>query len=272
MRRQWDSYTAQSISRECKGLTMGISQTGKLTTPESPETRVPARKAYIADYLGIIPYETALKMQQSLMQARAEGRIPDSVMLLQHPPVFTIGRFRGEADIIVPPGVLTQEGIDIFHTNRGGSITYHGPGQLVGYPILNIKENGLGVRRYIWKLEKVIINLLLALGIQGQRVAQYPGGVWVEEEKVCSIGIRVNRYVTMHGFALNVNTNLQHFEYINPCGIKGNVMTSISEILGKLIEPEDILELFFDSFSETFGLKHERGLEKCLNMLGVPSG
>ena len=159
------------------------------------------------------PYELALKQQQRLAQARAEGDIPDVVLLLQHPPVFTIGRFRGGEDIIVPP-----DGIAIFHTNRGGGITYHGPGQLVGYPILNLKENGLGVREYIWKLEEVIINLLLSLGIRGHRVAKYPGGVWVGNQKVCSIGIHVSRYITTHGFALNVNPDLRYFEYIKPCG------------------------------------------------------
>ncbi len=231
-----------------------------------------SEKVYIADYLGETPYGLALKRQQGLMQARAEGSIPDVVLLLQHPPVFTIGRFRGEEDIIVPPETLTQEGIAVFHTNRGGSITYHGPGQLVGYPILDLKENGLGIRQYIWKLEAVIIKLLHALGIQGYRVAQYPGGVWVGEEKVCSIGIHASHYITMHGFALNVNTDLQHFEYINPCGIEGNVMTSISKILGNHIELEAIIEAFFNSFSEIFGLRRERGLEKCLNMLDALSG
>ena len=227
---------------------------------------------YFADYLGVIPYELALGLQQRLMQARAQGNISDVLLLLQHPPVFTIGRFRGEKDIIVPPEVLTKRGIKVFHTNRGGGITYHGPGQLVGYPILNFKENRLGVRQYIWKLEEVIINLLLTLGIQGHRSSNYPGGVWVSERKVCSIGIRVDHYITMHGFALNVNTDLQHFKYINPCGIKGKVMTSISELLGNPVEPEAIIGIFLDSFSETFGLKCERWNDKCLAMLDALSG
>ena len=209
-----------------------------------------------AVYLGIFPYGLSLKLQERLVQARAEGNIPDTLLLLQHPPVLTIGRFRGGEDIIVPPEVLTQEGIDVFHTNRGGSITYHGPGQLVGYPILDLKEKRLGVREYIWKLEEVIIKLLLTFGIQGHRVANYPGGVWVNGKKICSIGIHVSHYITMHGFALNVNNDLQHFDYINPCGIKGNVMTSISK-LGHPVEVEGVIGDLLNSFSEVFGLNCE---------------
>ncbi|MFQ6121715.1 MAG: lipoyl(octanoyl) transferase LipB [Dehalococcoidales bacterium] len=230
-----------------------------------------SRKIYVADYLGVVPYEHALKLQQKLGQARAQDSIPDVTLLLQHPPVFTIGRFRGEKDLIVPPEKLQQEGIAVFHTNRGGSITYHGPGQLVGYPILDLEENGLGVREYIWKLEEVIINLLPSLGIQGHRVAKYPG-VWVDGKKVCSIGVNVSHHITTHGFALNVNTDLRHFEYINPCGIRGKVMTSISELLGCPIEVEAVTEALLDSFSVILGLKRERGLDKCLATLDVLNG
>jgi len=230
-----------------------------------------SEKVYLADYLGVIPYEPALKLQQRLVQTRAEGKVPDVLLLLQHPPVFTIGRFRGTEDIVVPRETLRQKGIDVFHTNRGGSITYHGPGQLVGYPILNLKENGLGVREYIWKLEEVIIKLLLTLGIQGHRVTNYPG-VWVDEGEICSIGIHVSHHITMHGFALNVNTNLGHFEYINPCGIKGKVMTSVSKILGYPLEAEAIIEALLDSFSATFGLKREQGANKWLAMLDAHIG
>lgn len=229
-------------------------------------------RVYVADYLGVVPYELALKRQQILVQARAEGKIPDVVLLLQHPPVFTTGRFRGEEDITASAETLVQEGIDVFSSNRGGSVTYHGPGQLVGYPILNLKENGLGVLEYIRKLEEVIIKLLLTFGIQGQRVEKYPGGVWVGEEKICSVGIHVSRYITMHGFALNVNTNLQHFEYINPCGIKGVVITSISKLLGYPVAVEAIIPSLLAIFSETFEMKCERGLEECLNIPGVLNG
>ena len=233
--------------------------------------RLPSEKAYVAGYLGVVPYGRALELQHKLRQAREEGEIPDVLLLLQHPPVFTIGRFRGEEDLIATPEKLQQAGIAVFHTNRGGSITYHGPGQLVGYPIINLKDNGPGVREYIWMLEEVIISLLLSLGIQGERVGQYRG-VWVGERKICSIGVHVSRYVTMHGFALNVNTNLQHFDYINPCGIRGNVMTSLAKLLGHPIEVEDVTGALVDSFSAVFGGKLEGGLDQCLAMLDDRSG
>ena len=230
-----------------------------------------AKKVYVAYYLGVTPYEHALKLQQALMQARTEGKIPDVVLLLQHPSVFTIGRFRGEKDIIVSPERLAQEGIAILYTNRGGGITYHGPGQLVGYPIVNLKENSLSVREYVWKLEEVIIKLLRALGIQGQRLVEFPG-VWVDKQKVCSIGIHISHYITMHGFALNVNNDLRYFEYINPCGIRRKVMTSLSKLLGRPVAVETIIESLLHSFSETFGLECRRGDDKCLTTLDTLSG
>ena len=230
-----------------------------------------SKKVCNTAYLGVVPYEVALKLQQGLVQARAEGNIADVLLLLQHPPVLTIGRFRGEEDITVPPETLTREGIAVFHTNRGGGSTYHGPGQLVGYPILNLKENGLGVHEYIWKLEEVIIRLLLALDVQGHRMAKYPG-VWVGERKVCSIGIHVSRYITMHGFALNVNTDPHHFEYIRPCGLGSEVMASLSELSGHPVEVETIIGNLPRYFSETFGLSCEQGNGRWLAMLDALSG
>ncbi|MFC1912580.1 lipoyl(octanoyl) transferase LipB [Chloroflexota bacterium] len=250
---------------------MGISTDSKFDYLE-PFRETSVRKIYLADYLGSIPYKRALKLQRRLVQARGERSIPDVVMMLQHPPVLTIGRFRGEDDIIVPREVLAQQGIAVVHTNRGGSTTYHGPGQLVGYPILNLKELCLGVREYIAKLEEVIIRLLLDMGIRGHRVAGFPGSVWVGDEKICSIGVHVSHYIAMHGFALNVNTDLRHFEYINPCGIRGKVMTSISKLLGYSIDVEAIAGVLLDSFSETFELTQEQGLKRCLAMLDARNG
>lgn len=208
----------------------------------------------LANYLGLVPYEPALRLQERLAQARAENRISDVLLLLQHLPVFTIGRFRGESEIVAPPEVMRREGIEMFQINRGGSITYHGPGQLVGYPILNLKELELGVRDYIRRLEEVIIRVLADFGIVGQRNPQYPG-VWLGEKKICSLGINVSRHITTHGFALNVSTNLRHFDYINPCGIRGAVMTSMSEVIG---HPVDVLATtapLLKHFSAVFGVK-----------------
>jgi len=229
------------------------------------------KKGCIAPYLGIVPYEVALKLQQRLMQARAEGKIGDVLLLLQHPSVFTMGRFRKGEDLIVPPETLARKGIAVFHTDRGGGTTYHGPGQLVGYPIVNLKENGIGVREYIWKLESAIIKLLLALGIQGHRLAGYPG-VWASERKVCSIGIHVSHHITTHGFALNVTNNLQYFKYIRPCGLPSGVMTSVSELLGHPVEMKTIIGKLLTSFSETFGLSCEQESDRWLAGLDAQSG
>ena len=229
------------------------------------------KKACIAPYLGTVPYEVALKLQQELKQARAEGKIDDVMLLLQHPAVFTVGRFRGGEDIIVPPEILAREGIAVFHTDRGGGITYHGPGQLVGYPVLNLKENGLGVREYIWKLESAIIKLLLALGIQGYRLAGYPG-VWASGKKVCSIGIHVSHCITTHGFALNVTNDLRYFRYIRPCGLASEAMTSVSELLGHRVGMKTIIEKLLPSFSEIFGLTCQQGDGEWLAILDAQSG
>jgi lipoate-protein ligase B len=224
-----------------------------------------------APYLGIVPYYRALKLQQQLAQARAEGRIGDVLLLLQHPPVFTIGRFRGGEDITVPPEMLARDGIAVFHTNRGGGTTYHGPGQLVGYPILNLKENGLGVREYIGKLEAVITSVLAALGIRAHRVAEHPG-VWVGNKKICSIGIHISHHITTHGFALNVSNDLRYFQYVRPCGLSGKAMTSVSELLGHRVAMETIIEALLPSFSELFGPSCEQGSDKWLSMLDVLNG
>jgi lipoate-protein ligase B len=228
-------------------------------------------KACSAPYLGIVPYDRALKLQQGLARARAEGRIGNVLLLLQHPPVFTIGRFGGGEDIAVPPETLARDGIAVLHTNRGGGITFHGPGQLVGYPIVDLKENGLGVRDYIRKLEATIVKLLLGLGIEGRRVAEYPG-VWVGERKICSIGIHVSHHITTHGFALNVSNDLRYFQYARPCGLSGEVMTSASELLGHRVGMKTVIDQLLPSFSETFCLSCEQESDRWLSILDAPNG
>ena len=230
------------------------------------------QKVYYSDYLGVVRYEDALELQQELVRARVDAVLPDEVLLMQHPPVYTIGRFRGEKDVLVPYELLRRKGIDIIHTNRGGSVTYHGPGQLVSYPILNLQEAGIGIRAYIWKLEEVVITLLSTLGIPAHRIAEYPGGVWVDEKKICSIGIHVSRHISMHGLALNVNTDLDYFNHINPCGMTGNVMTSISRIMKQSVHMEAIVETFLDSFSQIFGMTCKRGLYKCPDIIDARNG
>jgi lipoate-protein ligase B len=222
---------------------------------ETSDINLTCRKGYIGQYIGTVPYQVALNHQETLRRLRADGRIPDAVLLLQHPYVYTTGRFRGEEDIIVPP-----ENIPVLRTNRGGSVTYHGPGQLVGYPVLDLRANGLGVREYIWKLEKVIIGLLRGFGIEAQRNCHRPGGVWAGARKICSIGIKVSHCITTHGFALNVNNDLKYFDYIKPCGMKGASMTSMAELLACPVPLDTIVHNWLRLFSEVFLLRREMNL------------
>ena len=219
---------------------------------EMPNINPPCQKEYSVRYLGVVPYESALVRQGTLRQLRAEGVIPDTVLLLQHPHVYTVGRFHGEEDIIAPP-----ENIPVVRTNRGGSVTYHGPGQLVGYPVLDLRANGLGVREYIWKLEEVIIRLLDDFDIEAQRNGDYPGGVWAGGRKICSIGNNVSRHVTTHGFALNVNNDLKYYNYIRPCGLRETAMTSMAEVIGREASLDTVVHNWVHLFSEVFALRPE---------------
>ena len=208
--------------------------------------------------LGLVDYREGLLLQEKLLNSRKSGAISDVLLLLQHHSVFTIGRSGIAENIIVPRETLVKEGIPVFHTNRGGDVTYHGPGQLVGYPILNLREDGLTAHQYVWNLEEVVIRTLADFGIGGQRV---PGrrGVWVGEEKVCALGLRVRGGVSMHGFALNVNTNLKYFSYIIPCGITGVSITSVSKLLGREVEIDEIQKSLLRHFSQVFRLTLEYG-------------
>jgi lipoate-protein ligase B len=214
--------------------------------------------------LETVGYENALQVQRGLMDVVSQSPF-DVLLLLEHPPCLTIGRFRGEKDIMATPEILANEGISIFRTDRGGGVTYHGPGQLVVYPILNLLKNKLTVSNYIWKLEEVVITTLLNLGIHGCRMSGHPG-VWVGEEKICSIGLRIIRGIAMHGFALNVNPDLHYFEFIHPCGITDKKITSISRVLGYEVAVDGIVDSLLEAFSMVFHFRYEigNGIEEIL--------
>ena len=215
--------------------------------------------------LGLVDYHKGLLLQERLLNSRKSGAISDVLLLLQHPSVFTIGHSGVDKNITASKETLVKEGISVFYTNRGGDVTYHGPGQLVGYPILNLREGGLTVHQYVWNLEEIIIRTLADFGIGGQRVS-VQRGVWVGEEKVCALGVRVSGQVSMHGFALNVNTNLKYFTYIIPCGITGVSLTSVSKLLGREVEIGEIQENLLWHFSRVFRFTLEYGerLDKWL--------
>ena len=201
--------------------------------------------------LGLVDYREGLLLQEKLLNSRKSGAIEDVLLLLQHPSVFTIGRSGIAENVIVPKETLVKEGISVFHTNRGGDVTYHGPGQLIGYPILNLRENGLTAHQYVWNLEEIVIRTLADFGIGGRRISGQRG-VWVGEEKVCALGLRIRGEVSMHGFALNVNTNLKYFTYIVPCGITGVSITSVSKLLGRTVELVEIQKSLLRHFSKVF--------------------
>jgi lipoate-protein ligase B len=190
-------------------------------------------------WLGHIEYRKALKLQLDCVERRAAGDIPDTLLLLTHPHVYTIGRVGSDANLLVPADSLLREGITVEKISRGGDITYHGPGQLVGYPIVHLSKPD--VHRFVRSVEKALIDALSDFGVRGRRIDGLTG-VWVERKKIASIGIGVRRWITYHGFALNVNTDLSYFRRIHLCGLKGAEATSVSEVTGKETRMEEVRE------------------------------
>lgn len=204
--------------------------------------------------LGLIEYQKAWEMQRELVAARCDGRTSDKLLLLEHPPVYTVGR-RGRLDnLLVPPEELERRGARLYFIERGGDVTFHGPGQLVGYPILDLKNLNCDVTLYLRRLEEVLIRTLDDFSIEAGRI---PGrtGVWVEGEKIASIGVALRRWVTMHGFALNVNTDLSYFDLIVPCGLSGVKMTSMGKLLARPIEMELVERRMAEHFGQVFGIE-----------------
>lgn len=184
-----------------------------------------ADKLLILD-LGKKDYKETWDLQKRIQQKRISGEIEDVLILVEHPPVYTLGKNADDRNLIATKEFLKNQGISVYKIGRGGDITYHGPGQLVGYPIFNIRELGLGVKNYVHNLEEVIIQTLAQYDISAKRVEKMIG-VWVEDKKIAAIGIRVSRWVTMHGFALNVQPDLAKFGGIIPCGITDKGITKM---------------------------------------------
>jgi lipoyl(octanoyl) transferase len=192
-----------------------------------------------------------MRLQQKLVEMRQDDAIPDQLLLLEHPPVITLGRGGDVRNLLAPAAMLATERVRFFETTRGGDITYHGPGQLVGYPIIHLGEGKRDVRKYVTKLEEVLIRTVAHYGITAER-AEGKRGIWVGNEKIAAIGVRIARWVTSHGFALNVNTNLDHFRLITPCGLQGTGVTSIACILGREIPLREVRNIVTAIFAEVF--------------------
>jgi len=207
-------------------------------------------RGYIID-LGLIDYQKAWELQRQLWSRRVEEELPDLLLILEHPHVITLGRRGNRSHLIASSEVLEAMKIPIFHVERGGDVTYHGPGQMVVYPILDLKEYGYRLIRYIGQLEEVILRVLIDFRIQGER-DPLNRGVWVDGEKIASVGVAIKRSVSFHGFSLNYETNLKYFELINPCGLEGKKMTSMAKILGKEISRERLWERISFHSKEVF--------------------
>ena len=203
--------------------------------------------------LGVVPYDEALAMQRQLVEDRRAGRIPDLLLLLQHPPVITLGvkGDGGRANIVATDERLAQLGIEISETGRGGDVTYHGPGQIVGYPILDLRPDRCDVHRYVRDLEDVMIRVCADYGVAATRIKGLTGA-WVGAEKIGAIGVRLSRWITSHGFAFNVTTDLDHFKLIVPCGISDRGVTSLERVTGQRLSIGDVEDAVARRFEETF--------------------
>lgn len=204
-------------------------------------------------HLGMVEYGQCLQLQNNLVAARLAGEISDTILLLQHFPVITIGASGKEEDILASRDLLDKEKISIFHTDRGGGDTYHGPEQLVGYLIFDLKIKGEGIHQFVRNLEEVVIQTLDVFSISAHADPQYPG-VWVGQNKICAVGVRVKHWVTKHGFALNVNTDLRHFDFIIPCGITDRRVTSMSQLLGHDLPLEEVTSCLLERCARVFNM------------------
>lgn len=212
--------------------------------------------------LGRIGYEEALARQSAafdaLLEAKAGGEPADDCLFFcEHQPVLTVGKNGKDSNLLIPEAMLRERGVALYHVNRGGDITYHGPGQITGYPIFDLEHWQMGLRQYIETLEEIVIRFLALYGLRGERLAGATG-VWLDPQlpgrarKVCAIGVKSSRYVTMHGFALNINTDLDYFRLINPCGFTDKGVTSLARELGGVQDFERAKERLRSLFTEYF--------------------
>ncbi|HEU5257299.1 MAG TPA: lipoyl(octanoyl) transferase LipB [Vicinamibacterales bacterium] len=223
-------------------------------TPTTADVCAPRPRTLDVRRLGFVPYGEALDLQKALVEERRAGNVPDLLLLLQHPPVITLGvRRDSRSHVIASDGQLAMHGIDVHEAGRGGDVTYHGPGQIVGYPILDLRPDRCDVHRYVRDLEEVMIRVCADYGVTAHRVDGLTGA-WVGTAKIGAIGVRISRWITSHGFAFNVNTRLEDFQLIVPCGIADRGVTSLREQLGKELSIEDVEGRFIRRFAEVFDM------------------
>ncbi len=211
--------------------------------------------------VGLIPYDPACELQQRLVEARKAHAIPDVLLLCEHSHVITLGRNGGREHLLASDRRLTEMSVELRSTDRGGDITYHGPGQIVGYPILDLTEHRRDVRWYVEQLEEVMIRTTADFGLAARRV-ESQHGVWIDasagEEKLGALGVHLSRWVTSHGFAYNISTDLRYFDLIVPCGIRDKHVTSLERALGRRIATADVRDRIIAHFAATFGVAIKR--------------
>jgi lipoate-protein ligase B len=215
----------------------------------------PSKICWVVD-LGLIHYLPAWQWQRRLVNAREAGAIPDVLLLCGHPNVITLGRNGKRDNLRVNDRLLAQQNVEFHHTDRGGDITYHGPGQIVGYPILDLTDHRRDVRWYVEQLEEVMIRAAADFGVAAKRDADHRG-VWVAalagDEKLAALGVHLSRWITSHGFAFNVSTDLRYFDWIVPCGIAGCRATSLEKLLGRAVRTDEVQPRLVAHFAEVFG-------------------
>src|SRR5205814_5496272 len=204
--------------------------------------------------LGVVPYAEALEVQKALVEERRAGRVPNLLLLLQHPPVITLGvRKSSRANVTATDAQLAARGVEVHDTGRGGDVTYHGPGQIVGYPIIDLRPDRCDVHRYVRDLEEVMIRVCADYGVTAGRIDGL-SGAWVGSGKIGAIGVRISRWITSHGFAFNVSTKLDDFQLIVPCGIADRGVTSLGKETGRELSIADVEERIIHRFAEVFDM------------------
>jgi lipoate-protein ligase B len=219
----------------------------------------PSKICWVVD-LGLVPYLPACEWQRRLVQARKAAVIPDLLLLCEHPHVITLGRNGSRENLRANDRLLAQQQVEFHHSDRGGDITYHGPGQIVGYPILDLTDHRRDVRWYVEQLEEIMIRAAADFGVRARRDAAHRG-VWLAtpagDEKLAALGVHLSRWVTSHGFAFNVSTDLRYFDLIVPCGIAGSRATSLEKLLGRSVRSEEVKPRLVAHFAEVFGRRLE---------------
>ena len=208
-------------------------------------------KKIVVRHLGLVAYEPCWEEQKKLVAQRQQDEIPDTLLLVEHPPTYTLGKGGDAKHMLADQKILHEIKATFVHTDRGGDITYHGPGQLVAYPILKLRELKLDVHAYLRQLEEVTIQTLAHYGVKAGRVNGMTG-VWVGDAKIAAIGVRLSRWVSMHGIAVNLNVDLNYFKYIVPCGIAAKPVTSLNQLLDKKVDEAKFTQKFVQTFQQVF--------------------